>query len=105
MIEILLGATEAIMNPPKMAELGLTPKSGFLTIITVVLEGVLTEKGRSRDRRGEKENKSRETRRERADRETERHGDRERRKERDKETRRPGDKERGDRAHDKTGDV
>ena len=36
MIEILLGATEAIMNPPKMAELGLTPKSGFLTIITVV---------------------------------------------------------------------
>jgi AcrR family transcriptional regulator len=49
MIEILLGATEAIMNPPKMAELGLTPKTGFLTIITVVLEGVLTEKGRSRD--------------------------------------------------------
>lgn len=78
MIEILLGATEAIMNPPKMAELGLTPKTGFLTIITVVLEGVLTEKGRLRDRRGEKENrrqeekenKSRETRRERADRET-----------------------------------
>jgi AcrR family transcriptional regulator len=48
MIEILLGLTEAIMNPPKMAELGLTPKTGFLTIITVVLEGVLTEKGRSR---------------------------------------------------------
>ena len=54
MIEILLGATEAIMNPPRMAELGLTPKSGFLTIITVVLEGVLTEKGRSRERHGEK---------------------------------------------------
>jgi AcrR family transcriptional regulator len=92
MIEILLGATEAIMNPPKMAELGLTPKAGFLTIITVVLEGVLTEKGRLRDRRGEKEirrqgekeirrqeekeNKSRETRRERADRETGRPRDR-----------------------------
>ncbi len=28
MIEILLGVTEAIMNPPKMAELGLTPKAG-----------------------------------------------------------------------------
>jgi AcrR family transcriptional regulator len=55
MIEILLGATEAIMNPPKMAELGLTPKTGFLTIITVVLEGVLTEKGRPGERQGERE--------------------------------------------------
>jgi AcrR family transcriptional regulator len=45
--EILLGATEAIMNPPKMAELGLTPKAGFVAIITVVLEGVITGKGRS----------------------------------------------------------
>ena len=52
MTEILLGATEAIMNPPKMAELSLTPKSGFLTILAVVLEGVLTDKGRSRDRQG-----------------------------------------------------
>jgi AcrR family transcriptional regulator len=46
MIEILLGATEAIMNPPKLAELGLTPKDGYLAIITVVLEGVLTDQGR-----------------------------------------------------------
>src|SRR4029434_10126159 len=87
MIEILLGATEAIMNPPKMAELGLTPKTGFLTIITVVLEGVLTEKGRLRDRQEEME-----TRRQGIDRETERHGDRERKKERDKETGRRGDR-------------
>ncbi len=96
MIEILLGATEAIMNPPKMAELGLTPKSGFLTIITVVLEGVLTEKGRLRDRQEEKETRSRETRRQ---------GDWERKKERDKETGRQGDKERGDKTHDRRGDV
>jgi AcrR family transcriptional regulator len=48
MIEILLGATEAIMNPPKLAELGLTPKDGYLDIITVVLEGVLTGKARPR---------------------------------------------------------
>jgi AcrR family transcriptional regulator len=48
MIEILLGATQAIMNPPKMAELGLTPKTGFLTIITVILEGVITQKARSK---------------------------------------------------------
>jgi AcrR family transcriptional regulator len=75
MIEILLGATEAIMNPPKMAELGLTPKSGFLTIITVVLDGVLTKKGRPGERRGERE--------------TGRHGDKE---SRPKATRRQGDK-------------
>lgn len=61
MIEILLGATEAIMNPPKLAELGLTPKDGYLTIITVVLQGVLTEEGRSGEikRRGDKERRSR----------------------------------------------
>jgi AcrR family transcriptional regulator len=52
MIEILLGATESIMNPPKMAELGLVPKTGFLAIIGVILEGVLTEKGRSRETTG-----------------------------------------------------
>jgi AcrR family transcriptional regulator len=45
-IEILLGATEAIMNPVRMAELGLSPKTGYSTIINVVFEGVLTEKGR-----------------------------------------------------------
>jgi AcrR family transcriptional regulator len=48
MIEILLGATEAVMNPPKMAELGLTPKRGYTDVITVILKGVVTEKGRSR---------------------------------------------------------
>lgn len=46
MIEMLLGMTEAIMNPPKMAELGLTPKSGYMSIMTVMFEGLLTEKGR-----------------------------------------------------------
>jgi AcrR family transcriptional regulator len=47
-IEILLGATEAIMNPIRMAELDLTPKTGYSTIINVVFEGVLTKKGRQR---------------------------------------------------------
>jgi AcrR family transcriptional regulator len=65
MIETLLGAVEAIMNPPKMAELGLTPATGYAAIITVILEGVLTEKGRlGKTRR-------------RADKETGRKGDRE----------------------------
>lgn len=90
MIEILLGATEAIMNPPKMAELGLTPKTGFLTIITVVLEGVLAEKGRLRERQGD-----RKTERE-GDVETRRQGERTRRSGytgRKKETSRQGDEE------------
>ena len=47
-IEILLGATEAIINPVRMAELDLSPKTGYSTIISVVFEGVLTEKGRRR---------------------------------------------------------
>jgi len=51
MIEILLGATEAIVNPSKMAELGLTPKTGFLTIITVILEGVIIGKDKARQAR------------------------------------------------------
>jgi AcrR family transcriptional regulator len=46
--EILLGAVQAVMNPPKMEELGLTPKIGFTAIMRVVLEGVTTEKARSR---------------------------------------------------------
>ena len=48
MIEILLGVTEALINPAKMAELGLTPKAGFSIITTVVLEGVLTDQGRAK---------------------------------------------------------
>lgn len=48
-IEILLGAVQAVMNPPKMEELGLTPKNGFTAIIRVVLEGLTTDKARSRD--------------------------------------------------------
>lgn len=43
-IEILLGATQAIMNPQKIEELSLTPKSGFSAIITVFLEGMITAK-------------------------------------------------------------
>lgn len=46
MIEILLGAVQAIMNPPKIEELGLLPKSAFTGIINVVLEGVLLRKER-----------------------------------------------------------
>jgi AcrR family transcriptional regulator len=47
LIEILLAAVQAIVNPAKMEELGLTPKSGFASVIKVVLEGVITRKGRT----------------------------------------------------------
>jgi AcrR family transcriptional regulator len=46
MIEILLAMVQAIMNPPKMEELGMIPKEGFAGILKIVLEGALTPKGR-----------------------------------------------------------
>lgn len=48
MIEMLLGVTEAIMNPSKIAELGLTPTAGYMSIMTTIFEGLLTDKGRSK---------------------------------------------------------
>jgi AcrR family transcriptional regulator len=45
-IEILLAIVQAIMNPPKMEELGMMPKEGFTGILKIVLEGVLTSKAR-----------------------------------------------------------
>jgi AcrR family transcriptional regulator len=45
-IEILLGAVEAIVNPPRLAELELSVKSGITTIISVILEGALSPEGR-----------------------------------------------------------
>src|SRR5437762_6604088 len=46
MIEILLAAVQVIVNPAKVEELGLTPKTGFASVVKVVLEGVITPKGR-----------------------------------------------------------
>jgi hypothetical protein len=40
---MLLGSIQAILNPAKLAELGLTPQTGFTAIITVILEGVTAE--------------------------------------------------------------
>jgi AcrR family transcriptional regulator len=45
-IEILLATVQAIMNPPKMEELGMMPKEGFSGILKIVLEGALTSRGR-----------------------------------------------------------
>jgi AcrR family transcriptional regulator len=47
-IEILLGAVEAIVNPPRLAELELSPKRGMTAITAVILEGALTPEGRTK---------------------------------------------------------
>lgn len=39
--EAIRGAVDAIINPVRMGELGLTPKTGFTHIIAVFLDGVL----------------------------------------------------------------
>jgi AcrR family transcriptional regulator len=46
LIEILLGAVQAVINPPKLAELGLTPRTGFAAVIKVILHGVVVTKGK-----------------------------------------------------------
>jgi len=42
-VEILLGAVQAIMNPAKIEELGLVPKTGYGAIISVILNGVVAK--------------------------------------------------------------
>jgi AcrR family transcriptional regulator len=46
LIEVLLSATDAIVNPAKLEELGLTPKTGYAAVVSVVLRGALTDRGR-----------------------------------------------------------
>lgn len=45
-IEILLGAVQAIMNPSKLMELGLTVEQGYSSIIRLILEGAMVPKGK-----------------------------------------------------------
>ena len=40
-VEILLGTTEAVVNPRKMVELRLTPNTAYLAVLRVILEGVI----------------------------------------------------------------
>jgi AcrR family transcriptional regulator len=46
LIDFLTGAVDAVMNPHKLGELGLTPKTGFAQVISVFIEGIATEQGR-----------------------------------------------------------
>ena len=47
-IEIWLSVVQGIMNPERLTELGLAPKAGFSTIISVIFEGLMTPEGRSK---------------------------------------------------------
>nr|MDQ3624958.1 hypothetical protein [Verrucomicrobiota bacterium] len=47
-VEILIGATDAIINPQKLSELNLPAKTCLSAIITIFLEGVITDKGRKK---------------------------------------------------------
>src|SRR5437867_7073924 len=47
LIEILLGAVQAVVNPAKIEELGLTPQTAFASVVKVVLDGVIARKGRT----------------------------------------------------------
>ena len=46
MIEILVGATDALMNPQKLSQLGLPARTCLTAIVTIFLEGVMTDKER-----------------------------------------------------------
>jgi AcrR family transcriptional regulator len=46
MIEILIGATDALIHPQKLAELDLPARTGLMAIIAIFLEGVTTGKRR-----------------------------------------------------------
>jgi AcrR family transcriptional regulator len=46
LIEILLGAVEAIITPTKVTELGLTLERGYSTVIRVILEGAIERRSR-----------------------------------------------------------
>jgi len=46
LIEILLAAVRETVNPAKLEELGLTPRTAFASVVKVILEGVITKKAR-----------------------------------------------------------
>jgi AcrR family transcriptional regulator len=48
LIAVILGAVNAVVNPAKLAELNLQPREGLLSILRIVLEGAMTEKGRAK---------------------------------------------------------
>jgi AcrR family transcriptional regulator len=47
LIEILLAAVQGVMTPRKLTDLGVSPKAGFSSIISVLLDGILAPAGRA----------------------------------------------------------
>jgi AcrR family transcriptional regulator len=47
-LEVLLTCVREIVNPDRLLEINLTPQTAFGAILSVVLEGVLTDKGRAK---------------------------------------------------------
>jgi AcrR family transcriptional regulator len=45
-IDVLLAAVQAVMNPRKIGDLGLAPQAAFAAVISVILDGALTPAGR-----------------------------------------------------------
>ena len=47
LVEVLLGAVQSIMNPPKLSELGLTLETGYSSVIRVILEGAMSHRSKA----------------------------------------------------------
>ena len=47
LIAVILGAVNEVMNPAKLAELKLQPREGLGSILQIILEAAMTEKGRA----------------------------------------------------------
>ncbi len=47
LIGVILGAVNAVVNPVKLAELGLQPREALLSILRIILDGAMTAKGRA----------------------------------------------------------
>jgi AcrR family transcriptional regulator len=48
LVAVILGAVHAVLNPNKLAELRLQPREGLRSILQIILEGAMTEKGRGK---------------------------------------------------------
>jgi AcrR family transcriptional regulator len=47
LVEVLLAAVQGVVNPRKLTELGLSPKTALGAILSVLLDGILTDAGRA----------------------------------------------------------
>ncbi len=48
LIAVILGAVNEVVNPVKLAELGLQPREGLMCILRIIFEGAMTARGRAK---------------------------------------------------------